>query len=100
MSEAELQRQVIKLARLRGFLVFHPAISQFSEPGFPDLCMVRPDRFLIRELKSAKGRITEPQARWILTLSEAGVDAGYWRPEDLKSGRIEAELAPAWMSAA
>ena len=37
---------------------------------------------LFRELKSQRGRVRPEQKEWLATLSEAGSDAGIWRPSD------------------
>jgi hypothetical protein len=96
LTEKQLQAAVMKLAKLRGFEVFHPAVSQFSAAGWPDLVLSRPDRTLFRELKSAKGKLTAAQEGWLDRLRLSGLDADVWRPADLASGRIAHELAPGW----
>lgn len=98
MTEAQLQRQVIDMARFHGFsLVYHTHDSRRSNPGFPDLVMVsrRQRRVLYRELKRHGGRVTPEQQAWIDALAEAGQDACIWRPGDLYAGRVEASLRPA-----
>ncbi len=90
MTEAELQAEVVKLARSLGYgvtlsarkamlaeaaqygveappldgLVFHPRYSLGSEPGWPDLVLIRRrDRRLVwAELKSEKGALSPRQA--------------------------------------
>ena len=37
---------------------------------------------MFRELKSAKGVMSNEQTVWLLTLNEAGADAKVWRPSD------------------
>ncbi len=51
-----------------------------------------PGGVLFRELKSAKGVLSPEQKVWLAALTAAGADAGVWKPADLASGRIEAEL--------
>lgn len=99
ISEAEFLRQVIALARLRGYLVFHarPArtASGWRTPtqgdvGFPDICAVKlcpdsPGRILFLELKSEGGKLTPAQRLWIASLQAAGVEAGVVRPSDWPS---------------
>ena len=41
MTEKQFMAQVVELAKLKGWLVYHTYDSRRSEPGFPDLCMVR-----------------------------------------------------------
>ena len=81
MTEAQFQRQVIELAELYGWLVYHTHDSRRSQPGFPDLVLVR-DRVLYRELKTDTGKIRPDQRTWLIRLSEAGADAEIWRPSE------------------
>lgn len=94
MSEKNLQSAVEKLARFSGWLVYHTHDSRRSQPGFPDLVMVSGKRGMVlyRELKSATGKLRPEQVTWLDELTAAGEDAGVWRPADLVSGRITAEL--------
>lgn len=91
MSEAQFQSHVIALASQLGWLVYHTHDSRRSEPGFPDLVLVR-GRTLFRELKTASGVLSKPQRVWLDRLEQSGSDAGVWRPADLMSGVIEREL--------
>lgn len=118
MSEAEFQAAVVKTARDLGWgvslaawkrdnaelavygqapeplagLVFHPRFSVGSEPGWPDLVLVRrrDHRVLFRELKSDAGVVHPRQAAVLELLTACGLDAAVWRPRDL--GRIGREL--------
>lgn len=95
MFEKPFQTRVIQLAKFHGFeLVYHTHNSKRSAPGFPDLVMVstRHGRILYRELKTTKGRVTVEQQTWLDALEATGQDASVWRPADLLSGRIVAEL--------
>jgi hypothetical protein len=82
-------RQVIALARLCGWLVYHPFDSRYSTPGFPDLTMVKPScgnkpaRLVLAELKSDKGKLTPEQAAWLDALRQVqSVETFCWRPCD------------------
>jgi hypothetical protein len=92
VSERELQQCVIRLAALLGWSHFHPYDSRRSNPGWPDLAIWRPGRFLLRELKSARGRVSRDQQVVIAGLEAAGVDVGVWWPVDWLDGTIEREL--------
>ena len=95
MTEAQLQTQVLALARAFGWTRrFHATIAIRSVPGFPDLVLVHPGqrRVLWRELKTERGTVTGPQQDWLTDLAAAGQDAAVWRPTDLIAGRIEAVL--------
>ncbi len=98
MTEAELMSQVIALAKLRGWSCYHTHLSIRSEPGFPDLVLVR-NRVMFRELKSARGKVSHAQQRWLDMLKAAGADADVWFPADLLNGRVMRELAPVWQTA-
>lgn len=103
MSEDALLSSVLEMAKVLGVLSAHfrPAQSktgrwltavQGDGKGFPDVTFCGPGGVLFRELKATKGAVRPEQKVWLSRLSEAGADAGVWRPEDLRSGRIEAEL--------
>lgn len=93
MTEDQLLQAVRDLARLNGFATYHTHRSDRSEPGFPDLVLVRPPLILFRELKSERGRLTDPQREWLRQLRESGQDVGVWRPSDLRGGAVAAQLA-------
>src|SRR5690606_30546187 len=90
MTEAQLQANVLELCRWLGLLVYHTYDSRRSHRGWPDLAIVG-THLMVRELKSARGRLTVDQQRWLEALRAAGVDADVWRPEDWPS-RITSEL--------
>ena len=97
-SEADFQRQVIALARLRGFTVYHTYDARRSVRGFPDLVIARagrdgrPGRCIFAELKSETGRVTLAQRQWLDVLGACGSCEAYcWRPSDWAV--VEATLA-------
>lgn len=66
-----------------GWKAYHTHDSQRSEPGFPDLVLVRPPAVVFAELKSTHGRLTRPQQTWLDALSQCqDVEACLWRPSD------------------
>ena len=81
-TERQFHEAVVDLATVLGWRAYHTHNSRRSAPGWPDLCLVRGDRALFRELKAEKGRVTPAQAEWLAALSGAGLDAGVWRPSD------------------
>lgn len=94
MTEAELQRNVVDLAALKGYLHYHTHDSRRSDPGFPDLVLVKGARLIFVELKSAKGKLTDDQAAWLRALRcVPGVEAHCWFPDQWLDGTIEAVLA-------
>jgi hypothetical protein len=92
MTEAELQELIRDACSWLRLLAYHTRDSRGSSPGFPDLVIVGPGGFLIRELKSETGRITAQQADWLQALRKAGVDAKVWQPVDWHSDMIMNEL--------
>lgn len=92
MSEAALLNQVRALANTFGWLAYHTHRSDRSEPGFPDLCLVRRGRLLFAELKTEKGKPTGHQTVWLEALSLTPADVHLWRPTHLLNGTIAATL--------
>lgn len=92
MTEKALQAAVTELAEWLGWRTYHVFDSRRSNPGWPDLFMVRRDRAVAIELKSAKGVATKAQLEWLLALELAGVESHLWRPDDWLSGEIERTL--------
>ena len=65
MNEKAFQEIVVTTARENGWMVYHTYDSRKSEPGFPDLCMVKNGWILFVELKTDKGKVTTAQRQWI-----------------------------------
>jgi len=61
--------------------------------GIPDFIIAGPNGIIFRECKSATGSLTPAQSCWKWTLRANRLDWSVWRPADLKSGRIRAEIA-------
>jgi hypothetical protein len=91
MTERQLQSAVIQLAELLGWKAYHTFDSRRSNPGYPDLTLVKDDRLLFVELKSATGRLTTEQTEWLRALGYVA-SVATWRPVDWTSGAIEAVL--------
>ena len=81
MTEREWQSEVVAAAHHLGWSVYHTHDSRRSEPGWPDLALVR-DRFMVAELKTDTGKLSAAQERWIGLLKAAGVETYVWRPTD------------------
>ena len=102
VTEAQLQDQVLLLAKWTGWASYHPYDSRRSTPGYPDLTLVRGKRLVFAEMKSEKGRISLDQRRWLGWLDDAGVEVYLWRPSDWKdietalTSRSRPNLASAW----
>ena len=61
---------------------YHTLRSRGSEPGFPDLVLVRPPRLIFAELKATGGRVSRPQRGWLTDLEATGVEVYLWWPSD------------------
>ena len=84
LTEKEWQEQVVALARTVGWKVFHTYDSRRSNPGLPDLILVR-DRVVFAELKRESGRLSAAQDEWQARLRRAGAEHYVWRPRDLET---------------
>jgi hypothetical protein len=83
-TESDFQRKVEKLARDHGWMLYHTFNSERSEPGYPDLHFVHTERgesFFV-ELKTANGRASQPQVKWLLALQKVGHTVYLWSPND------------------
>lgn len=84
MTEAQFMANILSVARMCGWLVYHTHDSRRSEPGFPDLVLVHTGRCLFRELKTEKGKLTAEQQKWIGALASSGADVGVWIPSQMQ----------------
>jgi hypothetical protein len=101
-SEADLYDAVEDLCKLYHLRIAHFRTARTKTGwrtavagdgvGWPDVVVVGPAGVLYRELKTKTGRPTAEQLVWLEALQRAGQDAVIWRPEDLRSGRIQREL--------
>ena len=80
----DFQPLIIMMARLLGWLVYHTYDSRRSQPGFPDLVLVRGTRLIFVELKRAKGKLTDAQEEWGAALQQTAAEYYVWRPDDLE----------------
>jgi hypothetical protein len=95
VTEAELQSDILDLARRCNWLAFHVRDSRKSTgPGFPDLVLVHKTtgRVIWAELKDEKGRVSAKQAEWLAALQAGGHTAGVWRPRHWHAGLIQNAL--------
>lgn len=84
-SEATFQAKVEGLLRHYGWLHYHAPDNkprtgrggrqarQRVTPGFPDLVAVKHNWLIVAELKTGKGKLTDPQKRWLEALSGVGL---------------------------
>lgn len=88
VTEAQFLRQVKDLAKLLGWdFAYHPFLSKWSERGWPDLALARrkDGRFLLAELKTDKGKLTDRQSEVIDLLRSCGLTVHVWRPADIEA---------------
>ncbi len=82
LTEKEFQAQVIQLAKLRGWMVYHTHDSRRSTAGFPDLVLVRPPLLIFVEVKLIGKYPSSAQQTWLNALLAANQHASVWRPSD------------------
>ena len=72
LTEKAFLQQVRDYARLRGWKMYHTCDSRCSEPGFPDLLLIRRGVLIVAELKSPAGKTTPAQDAWLDDFRAAG----------------------------
>lgn len=92
-EETELLHVVIRLCDGMGLWWWHDYSFKINRRGLPDLLVLGKQGAMWRELKSQDGRHSLDQLRVQRLIVRAGWDYDTWRPGDLISGRIAAELA-------
>ena len=96
--EADFQAQVVKLALLLGWKVYHTHDSRRSHEGFPDLILIRGTRLIVAELKTRKETTTAEQRAWLgAFIDTCHGEVVLWRPDDPPhaekwTGRIETSI--------
>ncbi len=78
MTENELKHQILRIARLNGWMVFHMSQSKPSRPvriqgdatsaGYPDLTLARDGQVIWMELKQDKAMQSPSQYAWQVAL--------------------------------
>lgn len=74
-SEKGFQEAVLAFARLHDWLCYHTHDSRRSEPGFPDLCMVKNGLLIFAELKVGRNGLSPAQRKWVDRLTDVQTDA-------------------------
>ena len=103
MSEDDLLRAVLDLAKLYGWRSFHarPAMTakgyrtavSGDGKGWPDLILLKDADLLAIELKRDGAKATVEQQMWLEAFSLVALDATVWRPADWNDGSILAVLS-------
>lgn len=84
MTERELQNTIIEAAKLAGYLCYHTHDSRRSQPGFPDLILIRDGELYALELKTEKGKVSDAQLDWLSAFQLVTTSTGLVvRPDDL-----------------
>jgi len=71
-SEEQLLQSVRALLTRYGFLHYHTRDSRRSDAGFPDVVATDGRRLVAIECKSATGKLTVAQTRWLALLEHTG----------------------------
>lgn len=92
IPEREFMGLVKQQAWLLGWrLQYHTHDSRRSDPGFPDLVLVREPRVLFIEVKKESANVTPEQYAWLSALQHSNQEAYLWKPSD--QAQIDAVLA-------
>lgn len=95
ISEATFTAQVIRMARVFGWLTAHfrPGMTkrgrwvtavQGDGAGFPDLVLIKAGKPpIFAELKAEKGKATPEQKKWLEAARAVGIRSYLWRPSDI-----------------
>ena len=91
MPEEELLLAVETEATLAGWAWHHVRRSdraqQQGDNGWPDIVAIRGERYVVAELKAAKGRVEIAQQAWLDAWDATGAEVYVWRPADLAAIR-------------
>ncbi len=85
LTEKGFMATVVQYAKLCGWMCYHTWNSKHSEPGFPDLVLVRDGEIVFVELKLEKGKVSVAQEKWLSELqkcSSDNVSVIVFRPSD------------------
>ncbi len=102
MTEKELMRGVMDVARLLGYRTAHFRPAQTNHgwrtpvagdgAGWPDLAIVGHGRCLFIELKVGRNTLSPEQTAWLEALRAAAQEAYVWTNRDWEDGIVEAVL--------
>lgn len=81
LTEKEFMAQVVALAGLCGWKVYHTYDSRRSVAGYPDLTLIRGRVLVVAELKVGRNKLTPEQAAWVAAFEGAGIPAYLWTPD-------------------
>jgi hypothetical protein len=104
LTEKQLERAIVEMARFFGWIVFHarPAQTQkgwrtpvaYDGKGYPDLTLVGP-RVVFAEIKALpSGKLSAEQVVWRDRIHAAGGEWYLWTSKEWQDGTVEKILAP------
>jgi hypothetical protein len=82
MTERQWLGVVLATASRSGWETYHTHDSRRSQPGFPDLVLIRPPEMITAELKTNRGQLTANQSLWLALLAACAIEIHVWRPRD------------------
>jgi hypothetical protein len=89
MPEYRLQEHIIAAARQLHWHVYHTYYAVRSQPGYPDITLVKDGRLIFAELKQDGKHPRTEQQVWLDALAEVpGCEVYIWRGADWESGEI------------
>jgi len=91
LSEKQWQSKVVAYAKAHGWHVMHQHDSRRSEPGWPDLTLIRPPVLVFAELKAEDGKLRKEQPHVMGLLRACGLPVFLWRPSQWPD--VQRELA-------
>ena len=85
--EGNFQDTIIELAEWNHWRLYHVArvqkqLRSHTSVGFPDLILLRAERGIAAEAKSATGRVSAAQRAWLAAFARIGFETYVWRPRD------------------
>lgn len=97
MSEKVWQRRIEQIAKGNGWTSYHTYDSRKSNPGYPDLHLVRGGEELYIECKTETGELSAKQIEWRDLLVGAGAEWYCFRPSSIEyvEERLSRPFVPA-----
>jgi len=80
MTESQFMAQIIQLAKLYEWKIYHTHDSRKSEAGWPDLTLLKGRRLIFAELKVG-AELTAEQYFWLEDLILTGNEVYLWSPD-------------------
>ena len=86
MLERDFQKQIIELAEIRGWVLYHVSdvhtkLRSETSVGFPDLVLLRDVRLIAAEVKTEENVTTFEQCVWLAKFANVGAEVALWRPD-------------------